>query len=442
MDWSKLPDLAVVTLLACAFASAARRSQSSVSNLWLTGWMMIVVQFTAFLFAPAAGSFASIVEFIGLASLAWAGILFIWASIPCRGNSSSFWIMSALLGTNTLYIALLVFSPAVSWALTLAAALFGVLPLAITLLNLHRDNHGLRWVKVVLYGALSLFLLAFQFRPGSGLHMALNAVFFTIFFSCGIHFFHAYRRATAGAFITISGFVAWASVFVLGSGAGGFMRNLPRESEVWNLPKFVVAVGMILLLLEEQIEHNKYLALHDELTGLPNRRLFQDRLASALEHARRNKSSAALLVVDLDRFKQVNDAHGHHVGDQLLNHVGKIISSRIRRSDTVARTGGDEFSVILREPASREDAAHIGDTLIELLTEPVELGNQTIRIGASVGIAVFQEDASDGEGLCIVADKRMYDYKNRTACLERTPRPPVHSMISKAELTANLQQVS
>lgn len=441
MDWSKLPDLAVVTLLACAFASAARRSQSSVSSLWLTGWMMIVLHFAAFMFAPALGQFGTFSEFIGLASLAWAGILFIWASIPYRGNSSSFWMMSALLGTNTLYIALLVFSPAVSWALTVAAALFGVLPLAITLLNLHRDNHGLRWVKVVLYASLSIFLMAFQFRPGSGLNIALNAVFFTIFFCCGIHFFNAYRRATAGAFITIVGFVAWASVFVLGSGAGGVLRNLSLESEVWNLPKFVVAVGMILLLLEEQIEHNKYLALHDELTGLPNRRLFQDRLASALEHARRNKSSAALLVVDLDRFKQVNDAHGHHVGDQLLNHVGKIISSRIRRSDTVARTGGDEFSVILHEPASREDAAYIGNTLIELLMEPVQLGNQTIRIGASVGIALFQEDAADGEGLCIVADKRMYDYKNMTANLERTPRAGVPSLIPQPDLTANLRQV-
>ena len=130
--------------------------------------------------------------------------------------------------------------------------------------------------------------------------------------------------------------------------------NVVVESEVWNLPKYVVALGMILLLLEEQIEHNKHLALHDVLTGLPNRRLFQDRLANTLERARRTGTQAALLVLDLDRFKQVNDTLGHHVGDLLLQNVAKVFSGRIRRSDTVARTGGDEFSVILEGPTNAE----------------------------------------------------------------------------------------
>ena len=167
---------------------------------------------------------------------------------------------------------------------------------------------------------------------------------FTIYFGCCLHFWYAYRRATTGAFITIAGFLAWAAVFVVAPGMNIFLPNLRLESEVWNLPKYVVAVGMILLLLEDQIEHNKYLALHDELTGLPNRRLFQDRLASALERARRTGSQTALLLVDLDQFKQVNDALGHHAGDQLLERVGRVFSARVRRSDTVARTGGDEFS--------------------------------------------------------------------------------------------------
>ena len=83
---------------------------------------------------------------------------------------------------------------------------------------------------------------------------------------------------------------------------------------------------MILLLLEEQIEHNQYLALHDELTGLPNRRLFQDRLNSALERARRTGTKTALLLVDLDHFKQVNDTFGHHAGDRVLEHVGMYSS--------------------------------------------------------------------------------------------------------------------
>ena len=154
--------------------------------------------------------------------------------------------------------------------------------------------------------------------------------------------------------------------------------------------------------------------LHDELTGLPNRRLFQDRLTNALERARRSGAQTALLLVDLDHFKKVNDTLGHHVGDLLLERVGTICTGRVRRSDTVARTGGDEFSVILEEPTCRVDAEHVSHSLIELLEEPLQLDDHTVRIGASVGIAIYPDDAADMESLCIAADLRMYENKHRS----------------------------
>jgi diguanylate cyclase (GGDEF)-like protein len=221
---------------------------------------------------------------------------------------------------------------------------------------------------------------------------------------------------------------------------GVILPHLQLESEVWNLPKYVVAVGMILVLLEEQIEDNKYLALHDDLTGLPNRRLFQDRLGNALERARRTGTHAALLLVDLDQFKQVNDSLGHHAGDQVLMRVGKVFSERVRRSDTVARTGGDEFSVILDDPTSREDAERVGTSLIALLDQPFELGDQTVRIGASVGIAVFPNDALDAEGLCIAADLRMYDFKHRSGRHDDLAHPPKSAALPAAEEAARSQQ--
>jgi diguanylate cyclase (GGDEF)-like protein len=195
------------------------------------------------------------------------------------------------------------------------------------------------------------------------------------------------------------------------------------ENGVWNLPKYVVAVGMILLLLEDQIEHNRHLALHDYLTGLPNRRLFEDRLTGALERARRANASAALLLIDLDHFKQVNDTLGHHVGDLLLQRVGQMFSDRVRRSDTVARTGGDEFSVILEEPTSREDARRVGQSLMQLLHDPLDLNGKAVSVGASFGVAVFPEDAADAESLCIAADKRMYVEKNPKADQEQIAQP-------------------
>jgi diguanylate cyclase (GGDEF)-like protein len=426
LDWSKLPDLAAVTLLAAAFSAVARRSQASVSVLWLSGWALIALHFAAFIFAPAAGSSGTTAVYIGLTALAWAGIFFMWAFVPYRKSLSSLLMAAILLGTNCLYIGIILAQPARPWALILGAALFGVSPLTLALMTLRTNNHPLRWMLVALYCALSVFLLIFQNRPEGGLNIALNAVLFTVYFGCSLHFLYAYRERTTGAFITIAGFLCWAAVFVVAPGLGVFLPHLQLESEVWNLPKYVVAVGMILVLLEEQIEHNKYLALHDELTGLPNRRLFQDRLGIALERARRTGSHAALLLVDLDQFKQVNDTLGHHAGDQVLRRVGKVFGDRIRRSDTVARTGGDEFSLILDDPTSREDAERVGKLLIELLNEPIELGDQKVRVGASVGIAVFPEDALDAEGLCIAADLRMYDFKHRSGrheYLARLPKP-------------------
>jgi len=413
VDWSKLPDVGAVALLTCAFASVARHGHSSASRLWLTAWVMVALHFTASMFMDTPGIWGTLALFIALSTLIWAGVLFMWASVPYRKQRSSRWMLAVLMGTNTLYIGLLVAGPQEAWPLNLAAALFGVFPAGLALLSLRRFSHPLRWTMVLLYISLAVFLLIFQNRPGNGANLALNGVLFTVYIGCCIHFFYMYRRATAGAFITIAGFLAWAAVFVASPIMDSVWPNVHVESEVWNLPKYLVAVGMILLLLEDQIEHNRHLALHDELTGLPNRRLFQDRLASAVERARRTGAQTALLLVDLDHFKQVNDTLGHHIGDLLLKRVAAICSGRVRRSDTVARTGGDEFSVILEEPASRPDAEHVAQSLIELLKEPLELDGHTVRIGASVGIAVFPDDAAEMEALCIAADKRMYEEKMR-----------------------------
>jgi len=409
VDWSKLPDLGAVALLTLAFASVARHARATVSSIWLTGWCLIAVHFAAFMFLGAPGHWANFAFFIGMASLVCAGVLFMWASVPHRKQQrSSQWMLSILLTVYPLYLGLLVIDPLASWALVPAAILIGALPLGILLFTLRQFRHPLRWAIVLLNLALSVFLLMFQSRPGIGPMLAFEAVLFTVYLGCGIHFWFTYRRTTAGAFITIAGFFAWAGVFVAAPSIMYFFPNLHLENEVWNLPKYVVAVGMIMLLLEDQLEHNKYLALHDELTGLPNRRLFQDRLDSAIERARRTGAHVALLLIDLDNFKLVNDTAGHHAGDELLKHVSNLFTGRVRRSDTVARTGGDEFSVILEEPMTRADAVRVGKTLAKLLDEPVTFGGKELRVGASVGIAVFPDDATDAESLRIAADLRMY----------------------------------
>jgi diguanylate cyclase len=414
LDWNRVPDLAAVALLTCAFASVARRGQTPFSALWLTGWILIAVHFAAFIFLAAPGFWGILAADIGLAALTGAGILFMYASVPYRRQNSSKWMLLALLITNTLYISVINASPAADWALTPAAILFGAVPLALALISIGKLSHSLRWIIVSLHCALSIFLLVVQHRSPNGLDLALNGVLCTVYLGCGIHFWFTYRRSTAGAFITIAGFFAWASVFVIGPLMDAFMPGVHVESEVWNLPKYVVAVGMILLLLEDQIEHNKYLALHDELTGLPNRRLFLDRLGTTLDRARRMGTKAALLVVDLDRFKQVNDTLGHHAGDLVLQQVGSMFTSRVRLTDTVARTGGDEFSIILEEAGSNLYANQVAQFLLQLLNEPLKVEEKTVWVGASIGVAVFPDDATNMEELCIAADLRMYGDKKHS----------------------------
>jgi diguanylate cyclase (GGDEF)-like protein len=423
LDWTKLPDLAAVALLTCAFASVARRGQTPISRLWLTGWLLIALHFAAFMFVTSPGILGILGADIGIASLTAAGGLFTYASIPYRQEPSSRWMLAAMLATNTLYICLINVRPAAEWALTPTSMLYGGIPLLIALLTAHRFQHFLRWIIVIFSGSLSVFLLFVQHRPGNGGNLALNGVLFTVYFVCCLHFWFAYRRASAGAFITIAGFLTWSSVFILAPYIAAFHPAVHIENEVWNLPKYVVAVGMILLLLEDQLEHNTYLALHDELTGLPNRRLFQDRLTVALERARRSGTKAALLLIDLDRFKQVNDTLGHHVGDLLLQQVSALFVGRVRNCDTVARTGGDEFSVILEGAVDADSAHQVAQSLSQIMNHPLTVERQTVCVGASIGVAVYPDDATEMEALCIAADLRMYDEKNLARGTSGEPAP-------------------
>src|SRR5208282_4351152 len=127
VDWSKFPDLGAVALLTLAFASVARHVKATVSAIWLTGWFLIAIHFAAFMFLGVPGHWADLASFIGLAALACAGVLFMWAAVPHRGKQpSSRWMLAVLLTTYTLYFGLLVLDPIASWALKPAAMLIGI----------------------------------------------------------------------------------------------------------------------------------------------------------------------------------------------------------------------------------------------------------------------------------------------------------------------------
>ncbi len=188
------------------------------------------------------------------------------------------------------------------------------------------------------------------------------------------------------------------------------------------------------------------LAHHDALTGLPNRLLLMSRLEHSIERARRDASLSAVLFLDLDRFKQVNDSRGHAAGDELLKRVAERMRGRLREVDTVARLGGDEFVVVLEGLADVGEATRVADALIDELRRPFDLGEFGVaRIGTSIGISLYPLHAGNRDALLETADKALYLAKSTTrntwrlapqptAEAESESSPPPHAQSARMGL--------
>jgi len=174
--------------------------------------------------------------------------------------------------------------------------------------------------------------------------------------------------------------------------------------------RYFIGIARDITERKEQMAAIKYQALHDGLTDLPNRTLFSDRLHQAILSATREERSLALIIMDLDHFKEINDTLGHHSGDMILQQVANRIRAVLRESDTVARLGGDEFALLLPS-ADLDDATHIAGKLLAALDRPFELESQSFRVGASLGIGMFPEHGRDGSALMKRADMAMYEAK-------------------------------
>ena len=154
-----------------------------------------------------------------------------------------------------------------------------------------------------------------------------------------------------------------------------------------------------------------FLAHHDALTELPNRLLFSDRLHHAIERARREDHSVAVLFIDLDHFKNINDSLGHHIGDLLLIEVSRLLKGMVRRADTVARLGGDEFVILMESSTSHAAAPQLAEKIVTALKQPLAVGGLELHIGCSIGITIFPEDGDDAGTLLKNADTAMYRAK-------------------------------
>lgn len=171
-------------------------------------------------------------------------------------------------------------------------------------------------------------------------------------------------------------------------------------------------------ILETEIGERKlaelraqYLADHDALTNLPNRRLLEDRLTQALALSERNRKQSAVMFIDLDRFKAINDSAGHAAGDAVLKEVAERLMKQLRTGDTICRIGGDEFVVVLPEIKRLSDLAHVSQKIIETVSQPVSVDDRDLHVTPSIGISIFPDDGRDAETLMRNADAAMYHAK-------------------------------
>jgi diguanylate cyclase (GGDEF)-like protein len=203
----------------------------------------------------------------------------------------------------------------------------------------------------------------------------------------------------------------------------GAIRGIDLFGAIWPIA-LTSAVAVVLVMsflyrslvelvmeLEEREAAAQHLALHDQLTSLANRALLEDRLGQALTRYRRTGEQVALLMLDLDRFKQVNDTLGHNAGDRLVQEVGERLRSLVRETDTVARIGGDEFAIVQVSPKGEADIRRLCERIIDIIREPFIIGDREARVGVSIGAVFATSEVSEASELLRKADITMYRAK-------------------------------
>jgi diguanylate cyclase (GGDEF)-like protein/PAS domain S-box-containing protein len=523
-------DILILGLLVVLFTSIYRKRATARLRCWVIAWILVLLHFGTLLPSPAPKA-QELFDSLSLSTLLLSGVCFLFSASVIFKSVSGRLMVALGIGIPALfYTNYLIFDGPRQWPLYLAAAT--VTSAGITLAwQLCRSSRA--WLLITLTfaaGGLWTFISLYHQQPERGILALLSEIFFTF---AALYWFE-FRRTSAGVVTAILGLAAWAAVFPVGLMCSFFVKQGQIPTELWNVPKYFVAFGMILTLLENEFqfaaratEHYRLLfaahphpmwvhdpetlrilevndaavdhygysreeflrmslpdlrptedvaavqrehsatnssklagpwrhlrkdgsyiqvdmashsidfqgrkcsfvlvqdvtdrqqlheqlvhqAHHDLLTGLPNRLLLEDRMQQTLAQSARYSQQAAILCVDLDRFKETNDNYGHAAGDLCLQQVVARISARLRAVDTFARTGGDEFVILLGELANKNSALTVARGVLESLSQPIEVEGYSFDVSASIGIAIYPDDGTDAAQLRRLADGAMYRAK-------------------------------
>jgi diguanylate cyclase (GGDEF)-like protein len=539
------------------FYSIYRKRPSIRLRYWIQAWLCALAHFTLLLWQPASVRLDDVSSALSVTALLLCGVFFIASASILEGLRAR---TVSIAGVGLLLLSFVAGSTFLP-GYQRVSALVGLSAQAVALVVFWRARHGR--LTLVVPGTVAIFLCA-QWSAWESLRSnpdgAFSVLLMELFGLYALLFAQEFARRSAGVLTATAGLLAWAAVFPASMALAALAPTVLVRPEIWNIPKVVVAFGMLMTLFEDEVllaerDREQYRTLfdgnplpmwilangslqllegnaaairdfgwtraqtreltlrdlagdaagyalleelslrlrpavashlrasdmarthgaevpaaasdtvqtasmlfqtrqggrpyvevtlqpvrfedreaqllivkdisaqraeqeellhrvnHDALTGLPNRLLLKDRMQTALAAAERHGTRIAVLCVDLDRFKQINDTHGHAAGDQCLREVGVRLKHRLRTVDTAARTGGEEFTIILDEIAERGDAEHVARELLATLRVPLRWNGTPIQLSASIGIAMFPEDSDDAAQLMNQADAAMYRAK-------------------------------
>jgi len=411
MNYAFLPDLSALAILIFLLVLLRKRHPQEQLNMWLLGLFFTLVEAIAHIFYAPLGLPSTILHVIVMDCYLMTGIVFVWASgdidrdIKTRRSRLFYlsWNTLPLLAMATAY-GMHLFDKGSFYPCVIAGLLISV-----TTTFIYKRG----WMRAALFacGWLAVGYLVYRGNYREAVYWSLCAVYAAAWFN----FKKRLPRPSTGRVAILTGFLIWTAFLFIHPLIVQYRTYADIASHIWNMQKSLISIGMILVLLEEQVSNNQWLALHDELTGLANRRSFENQLTASLDRLRRRNGQLAVFLLDLNGFKQINDSFGHHAGDEVLRAIARRLRDDLYGCETLARLGGDEFTLIACDVTGNEAVDRLAGSIQEVVEKPILVDGRTMTVSACVGIALFPHDAEDATKLLRIADQRMYMFKQRPA---------------------------
>ena len=407
LNLSYLPEIFSLAVFIVGFKPLVRKVGPHV-NLWFLAWTFILLRYLALCFTQPAGKMFLLTQLLSYWPQDLCGLTFILAAGMLRGRRAS-GEFTAIVAVPVLAQSALFLLGNHTPILSIGVMVLFLLPAAYVAIS-----------PAPRYRPYVVLSTAFALVAGGLLPLAAHqpalvgdGILCLVFLSAAYLYVVSTARKTRGAIPAVAGLVGWAFSFPVVALIERSFPGIVLNRTLVEAPQYLVVVGIILTLIEEYMVRTERLAMHDPLTDLPNRRLFEERLIATMEEARVDRTTVACLVIDVDNFKHINDTLGHSAGDQLLRALAVRLSWHMSPRDILARTGGDEFTALLAGVTDEHHLRFIAGAMMSAASVPIMLDGKAVDVRISVGIALSPDDADDIDSLRRAADEAMYSAKRR-----------------------------